>query len=643
VPPNIDAATAKALEKLPADRFASAAEFRGALTDAGFTTPTMGATAGVAPPRARRDPLVIGLAVALAVSTAVAAWALLRPAPAPAVARYSILLPDTGRLAEGFFARVALAPDGSRFVYAGGAQNNRSQLWVRMRDELRAEPLAGTDGGFLPFFSPDGKEVGFMSSGGIRAVAVRGGAGRTIASSRVSGWGASWGSDGYIYADGPGLDPIQRIPEGGGDWEPFTRLEGGVSDDHAFPHVLPNGKGVLFVIRHGATAGDPEMAVADIRTGTHRVLFPGVYAVYANSGHIVYANGQGDLLAVPFDQDRLELTGDPVSFASGLLGSSNVSLDLTISDDGTLMYVKGSGPGQMERGEPVWVHRDGREEPMVADWTTEAVYVSLSPDQTRLAATINSGTEGIWIRDFTRGTVSKLTFEGGLNRRPEWSPDSREVVFVSDRSGQLEIFAQRADGGAPPERLLRHGNLLQEALYTADGQWMVYRAGGGAGSNLYALRRDGDTIPLPLAVTGFQETAPAVSRDGKWLAYVSDETGSYEVYVRPFPDVERGKWLVSVAGGIEPAWSHDGSELFYRNRNHEMVAVEVLPAATPPTGRQQVLFDAGKYSSDIYHSPWDVAADGQRFAMIRARETDLRESELIVIENFFEALRRLEQ
>jgi serine/threonine-protein kinase len=235
--------------------------------------------------------------------------------------------------------------------------------------------------------------------------------------------------------------------------------------------------------------------------------------------------------------------------------------------------------------------------------------------------------------------VSKLTFEGGLNRRPEWSPDSRKVVFVSDRRGQLEIFAQRADGGAPPERLLSHANLLQEALYTADGQWMVYRAGGGAGANLYALRRDGDTIPLPLAVTGFQETAPAVSPDGQWLAYVSDETGSYEVYVRPFPDVERGKWLVSVAGGTEPAWAHDGTELFYRNRNHEIVAVEILPAAIPPTGRQQVLFDAGWYSSDIYHSPWDVAADGQRFAMIRARETDLRESELIVIENFFEAIR----
>ncbi len=636
VPSHVAAAIQKALSKLPADRFPSAAAFAEALVTPGAVPLTPTVEAGAAVPARRRDWRAIALATALVLMTGLAAWATWRPRPPQPVSRYSVLLPADQRIG-GFFARIAITPDGSRLVYSSGS-GQQTQLWVRERDDLEATPLAGTNGAFAPFVSPDGSRVGFFAGGALKAVSLRGGPPITLADTLVGGGGATWSPDGFVYAEAAGPNPLVRVLASAGTPEWFTRIDSANGEiNHMFPVALPNGKGVLFRVGRGSTARESDIAVAETSTGTHRILVRGVYAVYARSGHLVYVTADGTLLAAPFDQDAMELTSEPTALVSNVGLRVLSQPDLAIADDGTLVYTSGGGGGV--GGEPVWVDRDGGAEAVAPSWTSSAGALALSPTGTQLAvAILGDGESSIWVRQLSRGTVSKLTFESN-NIRPVWTPDGRDIVFSSDRRGQLDLYVRRADGTAQTELLLDRPRVAQESRLTRDGAWLVYREGGGPDSDLFARRTSGDTTPVPLAVTEFQETTPSVSPDGRWLAYASDETGQSEVYVRPFPDVTSGKWLVSSEGGSEPLWSRDGRELFYRNANNDMVAVEVSPERAPPTGQQRVLFSASSYVADVFHQMYDVTPDGERFVMLRVGGEQADDLQLIVVENFFEVLK----
>ena len=534
-----------------------------------------------------------------------------------------------------------MTPDASHLIYAAILSDGRAELWVRKRDQQNPTHLAGTAGGRQPFVSPDGERVGFFMNGELRVVSIRGGPPTTLTDTLVGGAGASWGKDGVIYSDALGPAALVRVPEAGGTPEWFTRLDTAAGEtDHLWPSVLPNGNGVLFTARYSAGRAD-QIAVADRATGSHRVLVPGQLAVYARSGHLLYVTGDGTLMGAPFDQKSMEVTGEVVPLANRVTLRTNSIPDVTIADVGTLVYTTG-GLGRTG-GEPVWVGRDGEISPAGTQWTEMARSVALSPDGQRLALGIlNGASQEIWIHGLAAGTASKLTFDGDVNQRPSWSSDGLSVGFASDRLASSRTwFVRRADGTAEAHpAFILLGLDLQEGTFTRDGRWIVYRQGGGQFGNLYARRTEGDTLPVPLAVTVFQESAPAVSPGGRWLAYVSTETGRPEVYVRPFPDVSSGKWLVSVSGGTEPVWSGNGRELFYRNGNGDMVAVEVLPQGAPPTGRQQVLFSARSFLQNPLHQKYDVTTDGQRFVMIRpSGGAGLGDLQIVVIENFFEELK----
>ena len=428
----------------------------------------------------------------------------------------------------------------------------------------------------------------------------------------------------------------------------FTRLDSTRAEiDHIAPHALPNGKGVIFTAVDGGDGGaeleSRAIAVASTATGKHTVLLRGVLARYARSGHLVYVTADGSLMAVPFDQDAMQLAGEPVALASGIPIRGGLGVpDLDISDEGTLVYTIGGS--STAGGEPVWVGRDGRAEPVVSDWTQRAGTVALSVDGTQLAVALSDDREThLWVRHLASGgTASKLTFAGTLNIRPTWTPDGRSILFITTRGGAREAYSRRADGTADAEPLLRLSRPVQEALITRDGSWLVYRAGGGNEADLYARRTTGDTTPVVLANSAFPENSPTVSPDGRWLAYASTETGQYEVYVRPFPEAAGGKWLISVGGGTEPLWSPTGRELFYRNGKGEIVAVTVSDGGAPPTGPQRVLFAATSYSTDPQHRAYDVTQDGQRFVMARfGAGGDADELQLIVVENFLQELKRL--
>jgi serine/threonine-protein kinase len=642
VPPNVAAAVAKSLEKLPADRFDSAKAFASALVTPGFTTSTSAVGAESADHGSGFDRRVVGLTIALIAVTAVAAWALFRPQPTSPVARYNIVLPAEASIG-GVFLRIAITPDGSGIVYSSGT-GSQSALWLRERGQLAPTRIVGSDGAQAPFISPDGNRVGFYVNGELRAVSLRGGPATPLADSLVGGAGASWGVDGFIYSDAPTQAPLVRVSASGGSApEYFTTLDTTAGEqDHLAPDVLPNGRGVVFIARRGAR-GESDVAVARTSTGDHRLLIPGVYARYARSGHLLWVTVDGTLMAAPFDQGALEFTGESVALVENITPRILTLPDLAISNDGTLLYT--SAGGAQGGGTPVWVERTGRAQPVAGNWTASALGVALAPDGTRLAVAIeDEGEQHVWIRELERNMApSKLTFAGGVNERPTWTSDGSSVVFVSDRLGDFDLFMRRADGTAEATLVLdRDGVGVMQGRITPDGEWLLYREGGGAAADVLARRLSGgsvDTVSIPLATSAFQETTPVVSPDGRWLAFTSDETGRLEIYIRPFPDVTSGKWLASVSGGTEPLWSKDGRELFYRNGAGDMVAAEVLPSGAPPIGEQRILFSASEYLTDVFYQRYDVTPDGQRFVMIRPGGEGIGELQFVVVENFFEELK----
>jgi len=266
----------------------------------------------------------------------------------------------------------------------------------------------------------------------------------------------------------------------------------------------------------------------------------------------------------------------------------------------------------------------------------------LSPDGSQLALSIQEGSDAInlWVRQLARGTTTKLTHEGTLNFRPSWTTDGRSVIYLSDRGKFISAFVRHLDGSDKDSLLLERSADVSEALITRDGQWIVYRQGANSLSDLYAKRLTGDTTPVPLATSDYLERNPEISPDGHYLAYASNETGRMEVYLRPFPSVGGGKWLVSSAGGMTPLWSRDGKELFYRNGGGDMVSVEVTASGPPPLGRQRVLFSALAYTFEGVHRTYDVTPDGRRFLMLRnVANSSTDNGAVVVVENFFDVLR----
>ena len=638
VPPNVTAAVSKALEKLAADRFESAAKFAEALTNPSFAV--QGARAPAS--SISREGPWNRLTVAFAATTLAAmlfglwGWRSQRSDPAPVI-RYSMAFP-AGEGIDGWFTRIALSPDGSRLAYVGEAPGGERQLWMRQRDQLNATPMPGTEWPESPFFSPDGEQVGFFSPRGtIRTAPVSGGTPVTLTDSLVGYAGASWGPDGFIYADAEGLGGLVRVSPGGTS-EPFTTVDTARGEvEHIWPEVLPGGKGVLFVV-----ASPPEryeVAVADVASGQHEILVPGVYARYAAPGYLLYVTRpQWNLMAQRFDPQNLTLSGEAVRLVDRIWASATAAPmfvpDLTLSTTGTLMYT--AGTGLQDSTELVWVTRDGTAAVLDPAWTDRISVqgLDLSPDGSRLAV---SQSRQVHIKDLDNGLLSKLTFDGG--NRPVWTPDGSALVFISPRAGVRQVYRRNADGTGPAALLLEEPEQIQDVRLSEDGRWAVFRIGGGGFSDLYARRLDEDSDRIPLVVTPEQEAQPALSPDGRWLAYMSLGSGRPEVWVRPFPNTGDGSWRVSTAGGTEPLWAHSGRELFYRSEGDEMMSVPITESATTFVhGEPQPLFSTQDYASYMMVKMYDASPDDQRFVMLR-RITKPHTEQLIVVENFFEELK----
>ncbi|GMR13147.1 MAG: hypothetical protein BMS9Abin29_1348 [Gemmatimonadota bacterium] len=641
VPPNVAAATAKALEKLAADRFGTAKDFAEALANPAFALATTGRSVGPARDapdwRAR---LAVPLAVLAAVSTLAFAWAMRRPQPNPQVHRFAVTL--AGEDVNGVLGTtLALSADGSTIVYSGPSENPFGQLWLRRSDELSGAPIPGSRAGTTPAISPNGDYLAWVqltsvTGGPLMVAQLGGGTPRTVVDAVVP-WGLDWDRDGALYYVQP--EGIRRLPAGGAVEVVTVVDRDGGEVGHAWMDVLPNAKAAVFtILRAGASA----IAAVRFDTGEITKLALGSFPRYSPTGHLVWALEDGTLRAAPFDPNALVLTAPAVSVLDGVrMGSRPGRADFAISKTGILLYRSGRGP---TLGEPVWVDRSGAAQEIEPGWRFDpsagTTGLALSPDGTRLAIAKREGTTDLWIKGLGAGPASRVTFEGDMNFRPFWFPDQRSIGFLSIGGGQLTAMRKPADGSGITEVISELEEGVQEVTVSQDGEWLVYRIGSAAGNrDIYAVRLDADSVVVPLATTEFGERSASLSPDGRWFAYVSNESGRDEVYVRPFPDADNGRWQVSTAGGLEPMWAHSGRELFYRNGADEMVAVAVTTEPTFGVGRQETLFSVAPYLSDFNHVLYDVGPDDQRFVMLReVRNTD---NQVIWVHNWFAELKAL--
>jgi len=648
VTPAVEHAVLVALEKLPADRFASAAEFANALSNSSFRSSIATTAPLVAMRTGWRHHVAVPALAAAGTFVVAFAWIGLRSGPPPLVARFQLSLADGQALSGSPWSRLAVSPDGSRLVYVHDGDRG-TQLMMRMRDQLNAVILPGTEGAINPAISPDGRRVAFMdgvSRGHIKVASLSGGPAVSLTDSLVGAPGVAWGADGFIYYDRVGIGPLMRVSDRGGRAESIGQLDSAKGElQHSWPDVLPNGRGVIMTVSRGGpgSMGSPadEIALLDLATGAHRALVRGIFARYARSGHLVYVTVDGALMAVAFDQAKMVLVGEPVTLDQGVaVRLTGGAVDLSLSADGTLWYTAGK-IGSSGTLEPVWVGRDGTATRVANDLLGLVSDPALSPDGKHLAVSIRALTSQIWIKDLDQGTLSKLTLNGRENIRPAWMPDGRSVAFMSDQGGGDVFYKRLADGSRSETRLLRDTRPISEVAFSQDGMWTVYTTGfpkAGSG-DLYAQRAGSDST-IALATTPANEMSPALSPDGRWLAYVSNESGTHEVYVCPFPNTADARWQISTHDGTEPVWSHSGKELFYRvggTTNAQMVMSVTLGKTFVP-GERRVLFPLARYRQSATHPEYAVSPDDRRFLMIRATEPD-QADKLIAVENFFEVLR----
>lgn len=541
-----------------------------------------------------------------------AAWALTADGTPPPVERYGDPFLDGQEPTRTGLGIFSLAPDGSGVVYVGrGEMPGTIRLYLRRWTDLESTPIRGTEGGDQPAISPDGRELAFHRSDEVFVAPVEGGAVRSLGPGR---W-PHWDEAGGLYATLDGVGSV-RYPVTGGAPDTILRLQ--PEHDNLFVwSVFPGERRALVLVNAGD--GAFELHAADLETGELRFLTPGTEPSFVDTGHLLFRL-DGSLVAAPFDPDAMELEGPPVALETDVTAYS-------LSRDGRLMYSLGSTVGNTER-QLVWVDRSGRATPVDSAWTFTQGDVNtswdISPDGSRLALReAVDGAYDIWVKQLDDGPRSRLTFDRAGDYHPRWSPDGQRIVYLTGATTGLDVWTRRADGAGEPRLLLDAEESIALAYWSPDAEWLVLRTTTGSGNvfgrDIRAFRPGVDSVPVPLLVEDHDEMDPALSPDGRWLAYQSNETGSFEVYVRPFPDVGGGRWQVSIDGGHGPRWAHDGQEIFFRDRNRNLVAAEVDGSGTDFRARSpSVLFSI---PDDIYagelSTPFAVHRDDQRFLMAR--------------------------
>ena len=531
----------------------------------------------------------------------VAVWRLKPPEPRQ-VTRFYHELPGEQQLSTSSQCNIAISPDGRQLIYSTNAG-----IFLRSMDELEPKLVPGT--GEKPealSFSPDGRWLCY-SSGQLKKISTTGGTPVTLTEGSPTGF-LNWGSDDTIVYSVPSRG-IMRLPSNGGKPEEIVKFK---NEYAVSPQLLPDGKSVLF----GRIDKQPNMIVVQsLKSGERKELFAGNDPRYLPTGHIVYAiQNENSLFGVPFDLKTLETKGGHIPVVEGVFRAGGAP-QWAVSDTGTLVYVPGTKTSTSSKRTLVWVDRKGKEEPIAAP-PNAYNHPRISPDGTRVALTVAiDGNEDVWIWDFVRKTLTRLTFNKERDYFPLWTADGKGITFHNEERG---ILWKAADGTGQDELI---GSLPDRALYpsswSGDGKALVLSEGSGATDDIGMISMEGDHKYSPLLRGKHDERNPQISPNGRWMAYTSDESGRSEIYVRAFPEVDKGgRWQVSTSGGEHPLWSRNGRELFYRNGDTVMgVSVKTDLAFSLET--PQVLFKGTYCFVQDEDFSWDISPDGRRFLMIK--------------------------
>jgi serine/threonine-protein kinase len=563
------------------------------------------------------------------------------------IVRSTISLPATQRLTggsgaeddSGGFSRPArrafcLSPDGENLVYSAVSEK-AIMLYIRPLGQPEAKPIPGTEGGVMPFFSPDGKWIGFFADGKLKKIALAGGPPVTLCDAYPIG--ASWGPNGFIVF---GDDTLWKISQEGGAPKALTTLQEG-ENFHILPEILPNGRAVLYTSGTGQSLYNAECKIVaqSLETGKRRVVVEeGADPRFLPTGHLLFAR-KGTLMAVPFDPDRLELRGTPVPVLEDVMQAhfsvwidqDEASAQYAVSNSGILAFVPGGVYPEVKEA-LVWVDLKGAVQSLS---TPKQMYYSprISPDGRQIAFTTFYKERSLWVIDIERGTARKLTFEGmALDVR--WGPDSRSLIYDWHTTGPANIYVKPADGSGEASALIKSEQTQYPLSWTSDGKLFAYFQQG----NIWVFHSE-DRRTEQLTKSPLDMNWPTLSPDGHWLAYGSSESGRTEIYVQAFPGLGT-KYFISTEGGCEPAWAPNGQQLYYRH-DDKMMVVDFKPEQGVVRAKPRELF-SGPYDSDSPTRSYDIHPDGKRFLMRQLSDQPPQPVKQIqIVQNWFEELKRL--
>jgi serine/threonine-protein kinase len=589
--------------------------------------PTAGEAARTPAASAARRRATVWGAAALLAGTLLGTLVRSRPAGAPPVTHLQMdVLPAEHLVGSRASVRpsrtaIAVSPDG-RLVAFAGSEGGPTRLYVRALNRATATPLPGTEGARAPFFSPDGAWVGFWTDDAIKKVPASGGP-PVVVSQTGRIWGASWGEDGTVFFSNG--SEISKVASSGGAPALVTKPDRAKGERHLLPSVLPGGDALLLTTTSSEEWEKANLVLHSIRSGEQRVLLQGGSdARYVDTGHLVYMRA-GTLMAVPFDARSQRVTGAAVGLIDEVMhginapnsGDETGAGQFALSRSGTLVYAVG-GIGPLRQRSLFWVDRKGVAQPFAAP---PAPHFSprVSPDGRRVAVAMRRGASRItdvWVYEAPRGTASRLTFEGGGG--PVWSPDGKRIVY-----GSGSLFVISAGGSGRPERLLTSEYVQGPSSWASATNTIAFvqPTGPDGRSGIWALRMDGERRPELFLESRFALTHPDFSPDGRFIAYVSNESGTAEVYVQPYPGPGE-KVRISTAGGTEPIWTANGRELLYRAFTPSasaFLSAKILSFAPFRADTPRVLFEArpGDYDSTGPLRGWDASGDGERFLLVK--------------------------
>jgi serine/threonine-protein kinase len=531
---------------------------------------------------------------------------------------------------------IAISPDGKQIAVVLRA-GDKQQLYFRSVETGESKPIAGTEGAVTPFFSPDGKWLGFFSGGKIRKLALDSGQIVTLCDAGTGPRGAVWSSDNIIIYTPDTGSALLQVPAAGGTPKPLTERKEERSD--RWPELLPGNKVVLFTIAKGGSWDDAQIVSQNIATGERKVIIDGGTApTYLPSGHLLYLHG-GALTAVAFNAQTLQVSGKPVPLVQGIMmeardGASQYS----ISRNGTLVYVPTNISSADRR--MVWVSPDGSVAEALKAPPKAYEHPRLSPDGKRIVVGITGDNPNVSVYDIAANSLKQVTTEYN-NAIPIWAPDGKRVVYRSTKPGPWNIFWKNADGSGTAEQLTNTPFVTEPASWSRDGKLLAFSEQNTVSKrDIFVLQMDGRKL-VPVIQTPADESVARFSPDAHWLAYVSDESGRAEVWVQPYP-TNGQKWKISTAGGREPVWSPTASVLYYREGT-KMMVVDFKTTPSFSAAQPRLLFDGkdAKYETALASRPnFDITSDGKRFLMLQAVDNGQSSTQMKVVSNWVDELKR---